>query len=229
MFDVLDNIYFKRGFYISGVYFFAKAHECDDLAQKAKEIINCRFSILCKQQEFLMLPADKLVEIISDDDINVSAEETVFEACMEWMLTDKEQRSQYLAEIMDCVRFANISSYYFCDKIDNNPVLRESEVLSKNLESVRQYHMLCNRQQEMDLNLMPRKGMMYERGVMIIANPYTEDSLKKFNSMEMLLPKVGEVEHICKLPQSLYTPGNAHSVKRYTFYDRPVGFSLRSM
>ena len=59
----------------------------------------------------------------------------------------------------------------------------------------------------MDVKLMPRRGMVYERGVMIIANPYTEDILKKYNSMEMLLPKTGEVIHICKLPHSLYTPG----------------------
>jgi hypothetical protein len=65
-----------------------------------------------------------------------------------------------------------------------------------------------DRHQEMDLNLMPRKGMQYERGVMIIANPYTEDSLKKYNSIEVLLPKTGEVVFLCKLPQSLYTPGN---------------------
>ena len=54
---------------------------------------------------------------------------------------------------------------------------------------------------------MPRKGMQYERCVMIIANPYTEDSLKKYNSIEMLLPKTGEVIFLTKLPQSLYTPG----------------------
>ena len=49
--------------------------------------------------------------------------------------------------------------------------------------------------------------MQYERCVMIIANPYTEDSLKKYNSIEMLLPKTGEVIFLTKLPQSLYTPG----------------------
>ncbi|XP_069104186.1 kelch-like protein diablo [Argopecten irradians] len=192
-----------------GVYFFAKAHECQVLANKAKEIINNQFNNLCRQQEFLSLPADKLVEIISDDDINVTAEETVFEACMEWLSTDTLGRQQHLTAIMDCVRFANISSYYFCDRIDNSQILRECASLRKTLETVRYYHMLRNRQQEMDLNLMPRKGMMYERGVMIIANPYTEDQLKKYNSMEMLLPKLGEVIHICKLPQSLYTPGCA--------------------
>jgi hypothetical protein len=60
-----------------GVYFFAKAHECEILALKAKEIINNQFSVLCKQQEFLSLPADKLVEIVSDDDINVIVPDNV--------------------------------------------------------------------------------------------------------------------------------------------------------
>ena len=69
------------------------------------------------------------------------------------------------------------------------------------------YFVVRNRHQEMDLNLMPRKGMQYERCVMIIANPYTEDSLKKYNSIEMLLPKTGDVVFLTKLPQSLYTPG----------------------
>ena len=59
----------------------------------------------------------------------------------------------------------------------------------------------------MDLNLKPRKGMSDESCVMILANPYTEDALKKFNSIEILLPRTGEVIFMCKLPQSLYTPG----------------------
>ncbi|GFS23230.1 UPF0672 protein C3orf58, partial [Elysia marginata] len=126
---------------------------------------------------------------------------------MAWLEEDVEGRKSNLVELMNCVRFANISSYYFCDKIDTNPLLRENPELLQLMDTIRCYHMLKNRQQEMDVKLMPRRGMAYERGVMIIANPYTEDMLKKYNSMELLLPKTGEVIHICKLPQSLYTPG----------------------
>lgn len=191
-----------------GVYFFAKAHECGELAGKAKTILNNQFITLCKQQEFLSLPVDKLVEIISDDEINVTAEEIVYEACMEWLNYSIDTRSVHLVVIMNCVRFANISSYYFCDKIDTNSMLQNALPLKKMLDDIRYFHILKNRQLEMDLNLMPRRGMSYFRGVMILANPYTEDSLKKYNSMEMLMPWTGEVYHVFKLPQSLYTPGN---------------------
>lgn len=81
-----------------------------------------RFSTLCNQQEFLALPADKLVEIIRDDDLNVTTEETVYEALMEWVKYDMPARLTHVAQVMKCVRFANISSYYFCDEIDPNQV-----------------------------------------------------------------------------------------------------------
>lgn len=87
-------------------------------------------------------------------------------------------------------------------------VLRQDPEVSLTLDKIRYYHMLKNRQSEVDLNLMPRRGMAYERGVMIVSNPYTEDVMKKYNSMEMLIPRTGEVVHIAKLPQSLYTPGS---------------------
>ena len=190
-----------------GVYFFAKAHECEVLATKAKEIINSKFPTICGQQEFASLPADKLVEIVSDDDITVTSEETVYEATLAWLEHDEENRIRHLELVMRFVRFAIINSYYFCDRIDTNVTLLANPDLRKTLDLIRYYHILKNRQQEMDLNLMPRRGMAYVRGVMIIANPYTEDTLKKYNSMELLLPKTGEVINICKLPQSLFTPG----------------------
>ena len=97
--------------------------------------------------------------------------------------------------------FFSFSLYFFLK------MLRQDSDVSETLDRIRYHHMLRNRQSEVDLNLMPRRGMAYERGVMIVSNPYTEDAMKKYNSMEMLMPRTGEVVHICKLPQSLYTPG----------------------
>jgi len=50
-----------------GVYFFARAHECHDLAEAARHLVNAEFEVVCREPEFLSLPADKLVDIISDD------------------------------------------------------------------------------------------------------------------------------------------------------------------
>jgi hypothetical protein len=125
-----------------GVYFFAKAHECTGLAAKAKEIINKQFSVLCQNQEFLALPADKLIEITSDDNIEVAQEEIMYEACLNWVKNNLTERKKHLGDVMDCVRFANINSYYFCDRIDCNTMLKECQTLNETLDNVKYYHML---------------------------------------------------------------------------------------
>jgi len=53
-----------------GVYFFALAHECHDLAEAARQLVNAEFEAVCREPEFLSLPADKLVDIISDDQVH---------------------------------------------------------------------------------------------------------------------------------------------------------------
>ena len=52
-----------------GVYFFARAHECYDLADTARQLIYTEFQSVCLEPEFLSLPADKLIDIISDDQV----------------------------------------------------------------------------------------------------------------------------------------------------------------
>ena len=42
---------------------------------------------------------DKLVEIVSDDDLNVTMEEFVYEACMAWLEEDVESRKSSLVEV----------------------------------------------------------------------------------------------------------------------------------
>jgi hypothetical protein len=195
-----------------GVYFFAHAHNCDQLASKAKELINSQFELLCHESEFLSLPPDKLIKIIQDDRLNVSKEEIVFEACSAWLFSNFEERKPYLYQVMRHVRFANISSYYFCDRIVANTILQSDSALNKVLDDVKYYHMLRNRHSEVDLNLLPRKGMQYSRAVIIMANPYAEDNSGKFNNMEVLFPRSGLIKTLCTLPQCLYMPGTS-SVK----------------
>ncbi len=142
-----------------GIYFFARAHHCDTLAGKANEILQSHFNALCKEKEFLVLPVEQLMEILQDDRLSVTQEETVFEACLSWLNDCIEERQEHLVNIMKCVRFANISSYYFCDKIDSMPLLQQEPDLRRILDNVKYFRMLGNRQHEIDLNYVPRKGM----------------------------------------------------------------------
>jgi len=49
--------------------------------------------------------------------------------------------------------------------------------------------------------------MEYERGIVVLANPYSEDASRKYNSVEVIFPVTGTVKFLCKLPHSLFMPG----------------------
>ncbi len=72
-----------------GIHCFAEAHACTDLQEKAKEFTLHFFPDVCQQEEFLGLTQNKLIEFISNDDLNVDGEETVFNAVMRWLNKDR--------------------------------------------------------------------------------------------------------------------------------------------
>ena len=49
-----------------GIYFFAVAHNCDKLEDLAKKVVVENFTEVCKEEEFLCLGKDKVVDIISE-------------------------------------------------------------------------------------------------------------------------------------------------------------------
>lgn len=55
-------------------------------------------------QEFLLLSADDLSQVLASDDINVPSEETVFQALITWAKQDPPGRSAHLAKLLAHIR-----------------------------------------------------------------------------------------------------------------------------
>jgi kelch-like protein 20 len=58
-----------------------------------------------ESEEFLLLPLNQLIDIISSDELNVRSEERVFNAVMSWIRFNVPERRQYLSQVslVDCV------------------------------------------------------------------------------------------------------------------------------
>lgn len=52
-----------------------------------------------ESEEFLLLPAGQLVDIISSDELNVRSEEQVYSAVMNWLKYNVSERRQHLAQV----------------------------------------------------------------------------------------------------------------------------------
>ena len=145
-----------------GIYFFAQAHECKELEYQAWEVISENFVNIRFTSEFLELPAERLVEIIRYDDLQASEEE-VFEACIQWLQYNTEERSTHVATVFSLVRFVLLDDHYLYDKVKSDALLSNDSTVKSMLDSTIYCKLLRDRWIECDLVQEPRYAADYSR------------------------------------------------------------------
>jgi len=55
-------------------------------------------------EEFLLLPANQLIDIIASDELNIRTEEQVFNAVMGWVKFNVAERRAVLSQVLQHVR-----------------------------------------------------------------------------------------------------------------------------
>lgn len=55
-----------------------------------------------ESEEFMLLPANQLIDIISSDELNVRSEEQVFNAVMAWVKYSIQERRPQLPQVRRC-------------------------------------------------------------------------------------------------------------------------------
>lgn len=58
------------------------------------------FEQVMESEEFMLLPANQLIDIISSDELNVRSEEQVFNAVMAWVKYSIQERRPQLPQVM---------------------------------------------------------------------------------------------------------------------------------
>lgn len=112
------------------------SHSIFFILLQACEFIEKNFSTVCRTEEFLELPLDRVVELVSSDELNVEREETVYDSIMHWVNHDLKQRRQHIGELMLHLRFPLLNIKYLTDCVSQNTMLKESEkgrVLLRNI------------------------------------------------------------------------------------------------
>ncbi|KAJ8953691.1 hypothetical protein NQ314_007299 [Rhamnusium bicolor] len=88
-----------------GIRSFADTHSCKELHLKSHVYALQNFQQVVGTEEFLLLPFEEVNDLVSNSQLNISSEEDVFTAVLNWVKHDLAERSQYVAR--------NISSEYF--------------------------------------------------------------------------------------------------------------------
>ncbi|XP_036374765.1 kelch repeat and BTB domain-containing protein 2-like [Megalops cyprinoides] len=82
---------------------------CRELKQSALRMAEHKFAVVFRQEAFLQLPRELLLELLSSDRLNVEREETVCEAAMLWLERNPEARSPHLSSVLSHTRIDALS------------------------------------------------------------------------------------------------------------------------
>merc|ERR1719153_56510 len=88
-----------------GIKSFAKAQDDTDLISSFTDsYIFQHFGEVVKQEEFLELNKEDLIDFIASDKIVLESEDQVLDCILSWINKDRDSRSQYLPEFMNNIR-----------------------------------------------------------------------------------------------------------------------------
>ncbi|KAL9956825.1 hypothetical protein ACROYT_G038367 [Oculina patagonica] len=100
---------------------------------------------------------------ISSDEINVNAEEVVFNVILSWIDHDRSKRKKYFAELFRHVRLVYVSRDFLCKDIVTNDLVRDSEGC---LDLVDDAVKLIESKDFSNLSVTPRKSL--ETSVIVV-------------------------------------------------------------
>lgn len=117
---------------VLAVWDLAQCLHCEALAEKAKRFILGNFLETYTEPDFLHMDAERLNELLGDDDLRVPDEDCVSDAAVSWIRHDISNRAKYFNEICVNLRLRYLSEDSFSKLI--NFVRNECHIADSILE-----------------------------------------------------------------------------------------------
>lgn len=126
-----------------GIFLFAETHSCTELRKSALDYIHRNFVTVSKQEEFLQLSQETMLQLIESEHLKVDTESHVFEAAMDWVLYDIPRRRECLGRILERIRLPLISENYMKYYIRTCKNASLKRMLENILQSYRSYQIIA--------------------------------------------------------------------------------------
>ncbi|KAH1017837.1 hypothetical protein HUJ05_008431 [Dendroctonus ponderosae] len=119
-----------------GIAHFAEQHGCLELSKKANQYIERRFIQICREEEFLQLSANQLIQLIRKDELNVQDEKEVYNAVLKWIKYDEDTRNRKMEDILSAVRCQFLPPKFLNDQIQKCDVIKKTPACKEYLTKI---------------------------------------------------------------------------------------------
>lgn len=130
---------------VLGIRQFGDQLACGDLVRAADKFVHQYFCRVVQSDEFVALAVDELLAIVRSDELNVTTEEPVFEACLRWIKHAEAVRSALLPQLLAEVRLPLLTPQYLADRVATESLVRSSHQCRDLLDEAKDYHLMPER------------------------------------------------------------------------------------
>ncbi|KAL4705149.1 hypothetical protein ACJJTC_018720 [Scirpophaga incertulas] len=102
-----------------GIFRFADAHNCTELAEEALEHAQANWNIVARGDELLDLPLPQLITLLSSEQLKVDNEAQVLYPALRWLEHEPSCRRRHCFEVLSHIRLPLISSEVLDEAIKN--------------------------------------------------------------------------------------------------------------
>lgn len=198
-----------------GIHCFAELHACSELQQKSKAFILHHFKLVWPEEEFLQLTKVKLIEILSDDDLNVDTEETVYHAAIRWLNHDLGNRTNGFESVLECVRLPLVSCYFIHDHVESHEVIKVSQACQKLVKEAKDFQLLQDRRAEFSSQRTKMRKSSDKTEVIVAVGG--EDDKVVLRSVETFDPNTLAWKPLACLPFAISKHGIVSAGDNYLF------------
>ncbi|KAH7717059.1 Protein KEL-3 a [Aphelenchoides avenae] len=224
---------------VLGIREFANLHNSTKTVESADRYIYKHFVSVSKSDEFLKLSVDRVVEILSKDELHVDSEEQVFEAGIRWLQHEADSRTMHSARVLSAVRMPLLKPSFISDQVTTNPLVRNSVQCRDLVDEAKDYHLIPERRSMMTSFKVKERFCNDVPGIIYAVGGMGSDSSRP-SHVEMFDPLVGRWTQakemnstrsrvgVAVLNRRLYVIGGYNGYERLRCVELPPLISKRS-
>ena len=211
-------------------YYFSQRYQCGQLLDKSEKYILANFvDVYETNREGVLNMSSKEMEMwLSNDEINVSAEEDVFKIILAWIDRDRNKRQKYFVEFFSHVRLIFTSRDSLSSDILKNDLVKDNESCVTRVEDAIK---LIDSRNYGNLSISPRKSL--ETSVLVVTSGVTPNNSCKLSGQSILcyFPREGRWCKLAEMPPEyperqgfIFCRGKLHFVQHSSL--ETLGFAV---
>lgn len=187
---------------------FAEAYACRELAASARRFVLRNIMELAKGTEFERLPWKRLLEFMSDDELCVDKEETVYQIAVRWVKADLQRRLHFWPELLQQVRLPFVRRFFLLAHVESDPLVYLSPTCLRMVNEARSFQSCeYDRHDRLCHRMRPRPSTGLAEILVVVGG--CDQDCDELVTVDCYNPQTGQWRYLAEFPDHL---GGGYSI-----------------